>query len=88
MAASLATAIEKEFGIVPHLKKGHNGIFEVYASKGIIYTNRSECGRLPKNEEIILKLRNHQAHLAVSPAREQQAKQDKSSDGIVGEGCS
>ena len=88
MAAGLAAAIEKEFGIMPNLEKGHNGIFEVYASKRIIYSNWNECGRLPKNEEIIVKLRNHQALFSVSPAHEQQAEQDKSLDGIVKSGCS
>jgi|GEM_PF-1804719 len=43
--------------MVPDVKKGPRGLFDVYADGGIIYSNRTEGGRLPRNEEIIEKLR-------------------------------
>jgi len=69
------------------LKKGHNGILEVYASGKIMYSNQSECGRLPGNEEIIAKLRKHQLHSAKSSAHDQQAGKDTPGGLIAGSGC-
>jgi len=45
---------------VPNLKKGPRGLFEVSVPDGVIYSNRSEGGRLPRDEEIIEKLRKYQ----------------------------
>ena len=53
MAASLGAAIEKEFGIVPDLEKGHNGIFEVLLEGQVIYTNQSACSRMPTIPEVL-----------------------------------
>lgn len=45
---------------MPDLKKGPRGLFDVYVDEGIIYSNRTEGGRLPRHEEVIEKLRTHQ----------------------------
>lgn len=42
------------------MKKGARGLFEVYVDAGILYSNRIEGGRLPKNEEVIERLRKYQ----------------------------
>jgi predicted Rdx family selenoprotein len=54
---------------MPDLKKGPRGLFDVYADEGIIYSNRTEGGRLPRNEEVIEKLRKYQER-ARQPARQ------------------
>jgi hypothetical protein len=86
-AASLATAIEKELGIVPDLKKGPVGLFDVYVDDGVVYSNRREGGRLPRNEEIIEKLRKYQARPARPTMRDEQAKQEVSESAVAGSGC-
>lgn len=60
-AASLAAALEKEFGIKANLKEGHGGIFEVAVNDQVAYSNLKQCGRFPENEEIFEKIRQHQA---------------------------
>lgn len=52
MAAGLADTIRKVFGVSPTLREGHDGIFEVRLDGGVIYSNASECGRLPEPLEI------------------------------------
>jgi hypothetical protein len=86
-AASLAVAIENECGIVPDLKKGPVGLFDVYVDNGVIYSNRREGGRLPGNEEIIEKIRKYQARPGRPAARDREAKQDASESAIAGSGC-
>lgn len=51
-AASLAAAIEKEFGIVPELIKSGGGVFEVVADGKLIFSKKTEF-RFPENQEII-----------------------------------
>ena len=53
-------AIKKEFSIEAKLKKGPVGIFDVYIDEWVVYSNRRECGRLPKNDEIISKIKDYQ----------------------------
>lgn len=59
MATSLAAVIKNAFGFTADLLEGHNGIFEVAIGGQVVYTNHKECGRLPENEEILLKIREH-----------------------------
>ena len=59
---------------MPDLKKGPMGLFDVYVDEGIIYSNRIEGGRLPKNEEVIEKLRKYQERREGSAARDREAK--------------
>ena len=42
-------------------------MFDVYVDESVIYSNRREGGRLPKNDEIIQRIRDYQA----SPLRRQ-----------------
>jgi hypothetical protein len=56
------------------LKKGPRGLFDVYVDEGIIYSNRSEGGRLPGNDEIIEKLRKYQRSPKGSAGRDRGAK--------------
>jgi len=46
--------------MVPEVKKGPLGIFDVYVEEGIIYSNRRAGGRLPGSDEIIQRLREYQ----------------------------
>jgi hypothetical protein len=39
------------------VKKGPVGIFDVYVDEWVVYSNRREGGRLPKNEEVIRRIR-------------------------------
>jgi hypothetical protein len=71
-------------GIVAALKKGPRGLFEVYVPDGVMYSNRSEGGRLPRNEEIIEKLRTHQECRQGSAATGAEAKPP---GGAPGSGC-
>ena len=59
---------------MPDLKKGPMGLFDVHVDEGIIYSNRSEGGRLPKNEEVIEKLRKYQRGPEGSAVRDREAK--------------
>ena len=86
-AASLTTAIEKELGIVPDLKKGPVGLFDVYVDDGVVYSNRREGGRLPRNEEIIEKIRKYQARPDRPSTHDEQTKQEASESAIAGSGC-
>ncbi len=72
------------FGIVADLKNGPRGLFEVYVPDGVLYSNRSEGGRLPRNEEIIEKLRRHQERRQGSAATGAEAG---STGGAPGSGC-
>jgi len=60
-----------------NLKEGHGGIFEVVIDDQIVYTTLKECGRLPENEEIFQKIREHQG----SPEKHPQSGQRKEQDG-------
>jgi selT/selW/selH-like putative selenoprotein len=60
-AASLAAAVEKEFGIKVNLKEGHGGIFEVAINDQVAYSSLKECGRFPEDEEIFQKIREYGA---------------------------
>jgi selT/selW/selH-like putative selenoprotein len=59
-AASLAAAVEREFGIKANLKEGHGGIFEVALNERVVFSNLEE-NRFPENEEIFQKLRQRSA---------------------------
>jgi hypothetical protein len=63
LAARLAAAIEKTFGITAKLIEGHNGIYEVTVNKEIIYTNQGRCSQLPTDREILGKIRQYKESL-------------------------
>jgi predicted Rdx family selenoprotein len=86
-AASLATALEKEFGIVPDLNKGSIGMFDVYVNDRVIYSNRREGGRLPRNEEVLEKIHKYLKRPVRPSARGRQTKQDVPANTIVESGC-
>jgi len=73
---------------VPDLKKGPVGLFDVYVDDGVIYSNRREGGRLPRNEEIIEKIRKYQARPGRPAARNREAKQDTPGSTVTESGCS
>ena len=56
------------------LKEGPRGLFEVHVADGVLYSNRSEGGRLPRNEEIIEKLRRYQERRQGSKASGAEGK--------------
>jgi len=56
IAASLAEAIEKEFGIKSRLIKSGGGVFEVLADDTLIFSKRKEF-RFPTEKEILEQLR-------------------------------
>jgi predicted Rdx family selenoprotein len=72
------------------VKKGPVGIFDVYVDESVIYSNRKEGGRLPKNDEIVQRIRDYQARLDVprkarpNPNKEVPAEVDKTE---CGPGC-
>jgi hypothetical protein len=47
------------------VKKGPVGIFDVYVDEWVVYSNRREGGRLPKNDEVIQRIRDYQGRLAL-----------------------
>ena len=73
---------------MPDLKKGPVGLFDVYVDDGVIYSNRREGGRLPRNEEIIEKIRKYQARPGQPAARNREAKQDTPGSTVTESGCS
>lgn|GEM_PF-4780254 len=58
-------AIEKEFGIVPEIKSGPRGAFNVNVDRSTVYSNLNEGGCLPDDEEIIERLREYHEDCAV-----------------------
>lgn len=40
------------------MRKGPIGLFDVYLDESVIYSNRREGGRLPKNEEVLARIRD------------------------------
>ena len=48
----MAAAIKAKYGLTANLKEGHNGIFEVTFDDRVVYSNKSECGRLPEHGDI------------------------------------
>jgi len=40
------------------VRKGPIGLFDVYADESVIYSNRREGGRLPKNQEVLQRIRD------------------------------
>lgn len=53
----MAAAIKKEFGIPVKLREGHNGIYEVSVNNNVVYSNKSKCSVIPKEEEIFQVIR-------------------------------
>lgn len=82
MAASLASAIENQFGITAELSEGHNGIYEVAIDGNIVYTNKEVCGQLPENEQIIQQIRDHRSALPQQDAMENVQDKDNSRAGV------
>jgi predicted Rdx family selenoprotein len=86
MATSLAAAIKKGLGLEPTLKRGPIGVFDVYADEWVIYSNRKEGGRLPKNAEVIQRIRDIQGR--ASPGKATRAEVEKSQEApACGPGC-
>ncbi|MDD5224910.1 MAG: Rdx family protein [bacterium] len=55
-AASLAAAIEKEFGTKASLKKGRGGVFEVTVNGKLVF-DKHEKGRFPEAGEVLDEIR-------------------------------
>ena len=53
------------------MKKGPVGIFDVYVDEWVVYSNRREGGRLPKNEEVIRRIRDYQTEPTLPTQGEQ-----------------
>ena len=86
MATGLAAAIKKGFGLEAMLKKGPIGTFDVYADEWVIYSNRREGGRLPKNEEVVQRIRDYRG--LSSPSRATRSGADQSQTAAdCGPGC-
>ena len=51
-AASLADAIEAEYGIKPDLIKSGGGVFEVEVDGDLVFSKKAQF-RFPENQEII-----------------------------------
>lgn len=60
LASSLAAAIKKEFSFTVDLKQGQKGLFEVTVDDELIYTNNAVCCLLPKEEEVLGKIRERE----------------------------
>jgi predicted Rdx family selenoprotein len=58
------------------VKKGPVGIFDVYVDESVIYSNRKEGGRLPKNDEVIQRIRDYQGRSAL-PTKGDQSTDKK-----------
>ena len=56
----MEAAIRKEFEIEVNLKEGTGGIFEVALNDELVFSNLEE-GRFPEDEEILDKIREHEA---------------------------
>ena len=52
-------AIKKEFGLTAALKGGHSGVFDVALDGKVVYS-KDVTYRFPTNEEIFVKIREHQ----------------------------
>ena len=52
----MAARIQDELGIEAELIKGDNGIFDVEADGGLVYS-KHETGRFPEDEEVLKQLR-------------------------------
>lgn len=40
------------------IRKGPVGLFDVYVDESVIYSNRTEGGRLPEKDEIVQRIRD------------------------------
>jgi len=64
----LAAAIKERFGLVPQLKEGHGGIFEVSIDDEVVCSNGGVCGRIPSSEEVLQKIGQRREHYHAAPA--------------------
>jgi len=64
----LAAAIKERFGLVPQLKEGHGGIFEVSIDDEIVCSNGGVCGRISSSEEVLQKIGQWHEHSHTPPA--------------------
>ena len=79
-------AIKKEFAIEAKVKKGPVGMFDVYVDEWVVYSNRREGGRLPKNEEVVQRIRDYQGRSSrIRGTRAQVDESQTASD--CGPGC-
>jgi predicted Rdx family selenoprotein len=68
------------------VKKGPVGMFDVYVDEWVVYSNRREGGRLPKNEEVVQRIRDYQGRS--SPSRGTRPQVDESQTAPdCGPGC-
>jgi hypothetical protein len=44
--------IRKDFGMSATLREGHDGILEIRLNGKVVYSNASQCGRLPEPVEV------------------------------------
>ena len=51
----MAAQIEKAVGVVPELRKGQGGVFEVELNGRLIYSKK-QTGRFPAHQEILSQL--------------------------------
>ncbi len=49
----MAAAIKGEFGLESSLKKGSGGIMKVTAGDEVVWTNESNLGYIPSDEEVL-----------------------------------
>jgi predicted Rdx family selenoprotein len=68
------------------VKKGPVGMFDVYVDEWVVYSNRREGGRLPKNDEVVRRIRDYQERS--SPNKTTQAQVDETQSAAeCGPGC-
>ena len=68
------------------MKNGPVGMFDVYVDEWVVYSNRREGGRLPKNEEVVQRIRDYRGRS--SSSRVTQAQVDESQTAPdCGPGC-
>ena len=68
------------------MKKGPVGMFDVYVDEWVVYSNRREGGRLPKNEEVVQRIRDYQGRSSrIRGTRAQVDESQTASD--CGPGC-
>ena len=60
-------------GIEAKVKRGPIGLFDVYVDEWVVYSNRREGGRLPRNDDIIARIKDYQTRPSL-PAKGVQSK--------------
>jgi len=63
MAAGLAAAIKKKFGLQAELVAGHDGIYEIGVNGRLVYSNRA-CNHPPLEAEVLAEIAKYSPPLA------------------------